>query len=86
MLIPAIVVGILAVPATTALNRPFLIQGKVITLTKAPLCQGRAPGASRSGRRRLNRDSCSECTLYSTGENARPGDPAAFKTTVVHLV
>lgn len=36
-----------------ALNRLFLIPGEVITLTKAPLYLGWAPGASRSGRRGL---------------------------------
>lgn len=41
--------------------------GKVIRLTKAPLCRGWAPGASRSGRRRLSRDSSSECALSGSG-------------------
>lgn len=40
---------------------------------KGTSVSGWAPGASRSGRRRLNRDSSSECTLSSTGENARLG-------------
>lgn len=48
---------------------------------------GWAEGAGRSGRRRLNLVSCSECTLSSAGGKMPDwGDLAAFKTTVVHLV
>lgn len=40
---------------------------------------GWAPGASRSGGLGLNRDSSSECTLSSIGENARLGDPHSIQ-------